>query len=878
MHPMKVFFCSLCLILVATVVFAQEKIEGSIRSDKQGIAYATIVIGYANSSLHTVRSNSAGQYVFNLTKAEISKVQWIEVSHISYEKVRKEYSDQSRHVDFELVRKSIQLADVTVKSRPLAVRRAGDTTRYAVNNFVSAEDRNIGDVLRRMPGIEVDDNGVVKHNGKTVSRMYVDGDNIFQNGYGVGTRTIQPKAVKDVELVQNHEHKKVKQGISNSEDVAINLVLHEDAKMIWSGEATVGLAAPIDGFINGNTMSFKKKYKTLNTLQYNSIGERINNDVESISSFNLTEPIAATTPSVPTNKYYNNRSGAFNTNQFYKWSDAWSANFNGNLWADREQLSSDGTQKYLLADGNQVTYNNYYNTTKKPFYGRGSFTLEGNADRFYLKNTLDFKTESRNHHTWLLDDDARFDQWGRDRLNFISESMEYTPKLKNKDLMTFNLDLQRKWHKDRLAVMPGVMTKYLNQDQPYDAVWQSIRLPQTIGSIQMAYTRNKTRLKRTYFAHARYLEKELNSTLNLVNDGVVFSNENFPDNNLYWKQKQVSGGLKLDWKNRDFILSGVFPLAWNIWDIVDRQKGATTATQKMLFTPSVSLQAYLPNRDYFLLSLRFNQESSDLDQLYPNPILSNFREMKSFAAPLYFTSSQVYTLRYSIERPISLFYLNLTASHLRTNNDYLVGQDVTQQGIISKLLPYDNRTNSNTLTLGLSKSLLKEGVFLGFNASANQNKYNQFLNGQLAAASSTNMTVSPRLEYKGISHTTLSYQYSYNRFLNKLNSEQEQNSNRYSSNTHSLSMLYVVGTYLFVKGTWNYGSYKSSDLDPIANGFLDASIRYKPLKSKHSLELNINNILNKKRYTSYSLSANLENRQSIPLRGFQSVLKYSFLF
>ncbi|MNE97290.1 hypothetical protein D3C87_823710 [compost metagenome] len=91
-------------------------------------------------------------------------------------------------------------------------------------------------------------------------------------------------------------------------------------------------------------------------------------------------------------------------------------------------------------------------------------------------------------------------------------------------------------------------------------------------------------------------------------------------------------------------------------------------------------------------------------------------------------------------------------------------------------------------------------------------------------------------------------------------------------------MLYVVGTYLFIKGTWSYGSYKSSGLDPIANGFLDASIRYKPLKSKHSLELNINNILNKKLYTSYSLTANLENRQTIPLRGFQSVLKYSFLF
>jgi len=875
---MKEIFCGLCLTMVTTFAFAQEKIEGTISSDKQAVAYATVVIGYANSSLHTVRSNSAGQYIFSLTKEDMAKVQWIEVSHISYEKVRKVYKDPSQKMDFELVKKSIQLADVTVKSKPLAVRRAGDTTRYAVNNFVSAEDRNIGDVLRRMPGIEVDDNGVVKHNGKTVSRMYVDGDNIFQNGYGVGTRTIQPKAVKDVELVQNHEHKKVKQGVSNSEDVALNLVLNEDAKMIWSGEATLGIAVPIDGFINGNAMSFKKKYKTLNTLQYNSIGERINNDVEAISSFNLTEPIAAATPSVPTNKYYNNRSVAFNTNQFYKWSEGWSSSFNGNLWADRELLSSDGTQKYLLADGSQVVYNNYYNTTKKPFYGRGSFTLEGNDDRFYLKNTIDFKAENQNHHTWLLDDGARYDQWGRDQLNFISESMEYTPKLKNKDLITFNLDLERKWHKDRLEVLPGVMANYLNQNQPYDAVRQTVSLPQTNGNLQVAYTRNKTRLKRTYFACFNFLEKELNSALNLVKDGSVFGNESFPDNNLYWKQQQLSGGVKLDWKNNDFIFSGAFPLTWNAWDIADRQAGSNRVTKKLLFTPSASLQAYLPNRDYFLLSLRFNQENSDLDQLYPNPILSNFREIKSFAAPLYFTSSHAYTLRYAIERPISLFYLNVTASHLRTQNDYLVGQDVTQQGIISKLIPHDNRTDNNTINLGLSKSLLKAGIFLGFNASANQHNYDQFLNGELAAARATTITLSPRLEYKGIPNTTLSYQYTYGNSLNRLKSEDGQNSNQYTSNTHHLGMLYVFGTSLFVKGTWSYGSYKSSGLEPIANGFLDASIRYKPLKSKHSLELNINNIFNKKLYTSYSLTANLENRQTIPLRGFQSVLKYSFLF
>jgi len=875
---MKSFLCSLCLTMGPAVVFAQEQIAGTISSSKQAVPYATIVIGYANSSLQTVRSNSKGEYVFNLTKEDRAKVQWIEVSHISYEKIRKEYRDIGQRMDFELVRKSIQLADVTVKSKPLAVRRAGDTTRYAVNNFASPEDRNIGDVLRRMPGIEVDDNGVIKHNGKTVSRMYVDGDNVFQNGYGVGTRTIQPKAVKSVDLIQNHEHKKVKQGVSNSEDVALNLVLNEDARMIWSGEATLGLAAPADAFVNGNAMSFKKKYKTLNTLQYNSIGEGIDNDVEPISSFNLTEPIAAATPSVPKNKYYDNRSLALNVNQFYKSSERWTASLNGNLWADRERRSSDGTQRYLLADGNQVTYTNTYHTTKKPFFGRGSFTLEGNDNRFYFKNSLSYKAENQNHHTWLLDDSTRYDQWGRDRLSFISESMEYTPQLKNKDLLTFNLDVARKWHRDRLEVLPGVMADYLNQSQPYDAVRQSITLPQTNGNIQVAYTRNRSSLKRTYFAGLRYLSKELGSVLNLVKDGSVYAHENFPDNDLLWRQAQASAGIKLDWKNKDFIFSGNFPLTANRWNMEDRQADGTSLAKKLLFTPAVSLQAFLPNRDNFLLTLRFNQENSDLDQLYPNPILSNFREIKSFDAPLYFTSSQSYSLRYAVERPISLFYLNLTASHLKTNTDYLLGQEVTQQGIISKLIPQANQTSSNALTLGISKSFLKEGIFLGFNAGINQNKYQQFLNGQLASTTSTGLNLSPRLEYKGISHTTLSYQYAYSRLLNKLKGQHEQQSSEFTSQTHSLSALYMVGTYLFVKGAWNYGSYRSSALDPFANGFLDASIRYQPLKSKHSLELNVNNILNKRLYSNYSISANLENRQAIPLRGFQSVLKYSFLF
>lgn len=869
------FYCAILPLLT----FSQEKITGTVRdSNKAAVAYATISIGYGEQTLLSARSNSEGRYELNLTAEHIQKAQWIESKHIAYDVFRKDYDHTLKTVDFDLADKTVLIEDVVVKSRPRAVRSAGDTTRYSVANFASAEDRNIGDVLKRMPGVEVDENGVVKHNGKTVNRMYVDGDHIFQNGYGVGTRTIQPQAVKDVEVVQNHEHKKVRQGVSNSDEVALNLVLHEEAKMTWSGEATLGVAAPLDAYANTNAMSFKKKYKTVNTLQYNAIGESINKDVEAINSFNLIEPIAAAVPNVPTNKYYNNQSLAFNTNQFYKWGEHWTTTWNGNLWADKETLSSNGSQTYFLTDGDQVVYDNYYNTTKKPFFGRGSFTLENNSENYFLKNIVDFKTQKQRHHSWLLDNDTRFDQWGKDRMNYISESIEYIPKMKNKDLMTFNFNIEKQWHEDELRVSPGVMNAYLNQGQPYDTARQRVSLPQITGNMGVAYTRNNTRLKRTYFVNGRYQQKDLNTSLSIMNDMLWSPNPDFPDNNLVWGHKQLSTGVKLDWRNRDFILSASLPLSWNAWEISDNQAVPKESTEKFLFNPSLMAQAYLRNRDYFILSLQFNQHSSDINQMYGNPILSNFREIRSFAAPLYFTDNATYALRYHIERPINLFYANVTASHHRMHNDFLIGQEITQQGIVSRLMPYDNQTSTTNLSAGVSKSILKRGVFAGLNTSVGHSDYNQLLNGDFADATGLNMVISPRVEYKGLPNTTFSYQYTYSNFVNTLTTEMEKNKNSYISNTHSVNALYVIKTSLFIKGSWSYADYKSSTFPPITNGFLDASIRYRSMKSKHSVEFNLNNIFNKRVYSNYRISASQESTQSIPLRGIQGVLKYSFLF
>lgn len=75
-----------------------------------------------------------------------------------------------------------------MKSRP-RIRRLGDTLSYEVNSFAKDENRSIGDVLKRLPGTEVSESGGIKYQGKSISKFYIDGDDLLEDRYNIGTRT-----------------------------------------------------------------------------------------------------------------------------------------------------------------------------------------------------------------------------------------------------------------------------------------------------------------------------------------------------------------------------------------------------------------------------------------------------------------------------------------------------------------------------------------------------------------------------------------------------------------------------------------------------------------------------------------------------------------
>ena len=100
-----------------------------------------------------------------------------------------------------------------VKSQKLWGNR--DTLNYLVSAYTRGKDRSIGDVLQKLPGITIEDNGVIKYQGNPINHFYIENLDMLQGRYNLATQGIKAEDVATVQVLENHEHIRSRKG-SNS--------------------------------------------------------------------------------------------------------------------------------------------------------------------------------------------------------------------------------------------------------------------------------------------------------------------------------------------------------------------------------------------------------------------------------------------------------------------------------------------------------------------------------------------------------------------------------------------------------------------------------------------------------------------------------------
>jgi hypothetical protein len=137
--------------------------------------------------------------------------------------------------------KSQLLAEVVVQHKLGAIRIKGDTTEYMADSFKLSAGATVEDLLKILPGIQVDKDGKITAQGETVQKVLVDGEEFFSDDPTIATRGLTADAVEKVQSFDKKSDQATFTGIDDGQKTkTINLQLKEDRKKGYFGKVEAG--------------------------------------------------------------------------------------------------------------------------------------------------------------------------------------------------------------------------------------------------------------------------------------------------------------------------------------------------------------------------------------------------------------------------------------------------------------------------------------------------------------------------------------------------------------------------------------------------------------------------------------------------------------
>lgn len=396
---MRTIFLFMFTIMTGILsVSAQNQITGSVilASDKSPIIGANIMIKDTDGKILAYGvSDVDGHFSikFSPTSGNLS----INATMMGYKSYLAPFVSDGKPVVIRMEEGALQLQEVVVKSD--RIRENGDTVTYYVNSFAQKQDRTIGDVMKRLPGIDVAKSGKIQYQGTDINKFYIEGSDLLGGRYGIATNGIAHEDIGAVEVLENHQPMQVLRGLSFSDQAAINLKLKNGAKatLLAHGSLSGGYSTQPKGALwQGElfTMMVKGKYQMMNTLKGNNTGQSLQNELMDFTSERLSETLngyislaTPVTPNLQKNRSYFNRSKMLTSNHLIKTANGGEAKIQLDYNNDRVTAQGAGTTTYFLESGDKVILEDKSALTHRNALN-GSFSYEKNEKTYFLNNLL----------------------------------------------------------------------------------------------------------------------------------------------------------------------------------------------------------------------------------------------------------------------------------------------------------------------------------------------------------------------------------------------------------------------------------------------------------------------------------------------------------
>lgn len=715
-------FAAAALLLAATALRAQNafRITGTVTDASTGQPVAGVVVKLTDPAGEIAAydtTDDKGAYTI-LRTHKPDEGYTLVFSMLGYATCTVTPKDWAAPANAVMEAAATTIREVVVKAPRISMQ--GDTLSYNARSFTDADDKTLSDILKKMPGIEVEESGRVKYQGEAINKLYIDGVDMLGDRYALATKNISPQDIKSVDVMENHQPKKILRDVEFSDKAALNIRMDERTRNQWSGSATAaGGFSP--ALWNGSlfAMCLGKRFSTINSLKSNNTGSDIGAETGITGTgagYALPQYISTGTSAAPIGRLRTrfNTSHLVNTANMFRLSEDYTLNIDASYLYERLTSGNASATTYYVGE-DSISTRSAARAADASHTVDLSLRLTANTDRTYLNNILTARI-------------VRRDVWRSDEGTY--------PNMQRGDLPSQSID-------DRLELTKrfGRRTFTLRSENGFERTPQTLSVEregsQQLQTINAWAFRSATNTSVTW-RFGRWgiglngaftqIVRSLRSSLTGLGDtadtatgsdsqtGIETDIET--DNNLRLALSQVDLYPSFTYNSPAVKLSLRIPLSGYFYSIDDRMPSGThRRVDDFTFSPLLSVKIIATPMLSLSASASYNLAPLDEQNFYTGAILSDYRYLRRGYEILDNDATGSFSAGFDYKNPLSSIFANVTAGYNRSHLNAVSSQDFVGDYIVTTAVaaPYD--TSSTYVSGGVSKGIDALHGKVGINAS-----------------------------------------------------------------------------------------------------------------------------------------------------------------
>ena len=246
------------MLFAASVRISAADVSGTLVSGthQSPLSGASVRLMRDNADSTFVAATSAGRDgSFRLGGVARGKY-LVSFSFLGYETLTRRVTMADKNIDMgrvTMAESSILLQETTVVGVKTEIVVKEDTIEYNADSYRTQPNAVVEDLLKRLPGVEVDSEGKITANGKEITKILVDGEEFFSDDPKVATKNLPVNIVDKLQVIDRKSDLARLTGVDDGEDeTVINLTVKKGMKNGWFGNATAGYGT--DDRYSGNFM------------------------------------------------------------------------------------------------------------------------------------------------------------------------------------------------------------------------------------------------------------------------------------------------------------------------------------------------------------------------------------------------------------------------------------------------------------------------------------------------------------------------------------------------------------------------------------------------------------------------------------------------